>query len=248
MAAPDKKVLILGGTGEARALAGLLAKQEGLKAITSLAGRTAAPELPAGERRSGGFGGADGLAAYLEREAIGLVADATHPFAAAMSRNAFEACRRIGTPYVRLERPAWRPERGDRWQEVENAVQAAAALASGARAFLTIGRKDIAAFFGRSDTNILARMIEPPEAALPPHVEILLSRPPFTLEAELTLFKQRGIDILVCKNSGGEATKAKLVAARELKLPAIMIERPEKPGAPCAAAAEGLRDLVLELI
>ena len=247
MAAPARKILILGGTGEARVLAGLLAEAKGLKTVTSLAGRTAAPELPPGEWRRGGFGGANGLAVYLEREAIGLVADVTHPFAATMSRNAAEACRRTGTAYVRLERPAWRPERGDRWQEVENIAQAAAAISSGARAFLTIGRKDIAAFFARTDTNILARMIEPPEAALPPHVAIFLARPPFTVEGEEVLLKERGITVLVCKNSGGDATNAKLAAARRLGLPVIMIERPEKPAAPSAATAQGLRDLILRL-
>jgi len=244
----SRRVLILGGTGEARALAGLLAKEKGLRAVTSLAGRTAAPELPPGEWRSGGFGGAEGLATYLEREAIGLVADVTHPFAAAISRNAAEACRRTGTAYIRLERPAWRPERGDRWQEVENIARAATALPISARAFLTIGRRDIAAFFARTDTNILARMIEPPDNPLPSHVEILLARPPFSLEGELALLKERGITVLVCKNSGGDATKAKLAAARKLKLPVIMVERPEKPAAPFAATPEGLSDLVLELI
>ncbi|HSM19673.1 MAG TPA: cobalt-precorrin-6A reductase [Hyphomicrobiales bacterium] len=240
-------MLILGGTGEARALAGLLTAEKRVKVVTSLAGRTTAPERPVGEWRSGGFGGSDGLAAYLEREAIDVVADATHPFAAAMSRNAFEACRRTGTRYVRLERPAWRPEPGDRWQAVESVEQAAAALAPRARAFLTVGGGEIAAFFARADTALLARMIEPPEEA-PPHLEILLARPPFTLEGELALLKERGIDVVVCKNSGGEATRAKLDAARELGLLVIMVARPEKPDAPCAATPEGLRDLVLKLI
>lgn len=247
MAAPARKVLVLGGTGEARALSGLLAREEGITAITSLAGRTGAPQPPAGEWRRGGFGGSDGLAAFLRREAIKLVADVTHPFAATMSRNALAACRRTGIAYVRLERPAWTPGPGDTWREVETVAAAAAALPIGARAFLTIGRSDIARFFERGDTRILARMIEPPAIALPPHVEILLARPPFGLEAELALLRGRGIDVLVCKNSGGEATRAKLAAARKLNLPVIMIRRPEKPDAPNAATPEGLRDLVLRL-
>ncbi|MDP2622133.1 MAG: cobalt-precorrin-6A reductase [Hyphomicrobiales bacterium] len=247
MAGPDRKILILGGTGEGRLLAGLLHVEKNLKVITSLAGRTSAPELPAGEWRSGGFGGAEGLATYLMAEAISLVADATHPFAATMSRNAAEACRQVGIAYVRLERPAWRRARGDRWRPVESVAAAAAAIPARARALVTVGQRDIAAFFARADTRILARMIEPPQIPLPPHVDLLLARPPFSLDAELALFREHGTNVLVCRNSGGDATKAKLAATRELHLPVIMIERPEKPAAPSAATPEGLRSLILEL-
>ena len=240
--------MILGGTGEARVLAGLLAREKGVKAITSLAGRTSAPEPPAGEWRSGGFGGAQGLAGYLASEAIDLVADATHPFAATMSRNAAKACRQAGIAYVRLERPAWRRARGERWQRVETVAQAAAAIPAGARALVTIGRQDLAAFYSRTDTSILARMIEPPDdPPPPPHIDVLLARPPFGLDAELALFQEHGINVLVCKNSGGDATRAKLAAARSLRLPVIMIERPENPAAPTAATPEGLCSLILEL-
>jgi len=248
LATRDKKILILGGTGEARALASLLVKEAGLAPITSLAGRTSAPETPAGSWRSGGFGGAEGLAAYLQGETIALVADATHPFAAAMSANAAEACRKAGIGYVRLERPAWERGPGDRWQDLANVTEAAAALPRSARVFLAIGSRDITAFFARNDTRVLARMIEPPKAAPPPHIDILLARPPFTLQAEYALFKERVIEVLVCKNSGGEATRAKLDAAREMNLPVIMLKRPAKPDAPCAATPEGLRDLVVALV
>lgn len=248
MAAPDKKILILGGTGEARVLAGLLEQDKQLRVVTSFAGRTSSPNLPAGEWRSGGFGGSDGLAAYLTAEAINMVADATHPFAATMSANAAKACRRTGIAYVRLDRPAWRPERGDRWQQVESVAKAAAAIPARARALVTVGRRDIAAFFERTDTRILARMIEPPRMALPPHVEVMLARPPFSLDAELALFQRHCTNVLVCKNSGGNATEAKLAAARSLHLPVIMIERPEKPAAPSATTPEGLRGLILDLI
>ena len=167
---------------------------------------------------------------------------------ATMSRNAADACRKTGIAYVRLERPVWAPTPVDNWQQVETVTAAAAVLSPGARAFVTIGRQDIGAFFERSDTYILARMIEPPAAAPPPHVEILLARPPFTLEAERALLQAHGIDVMVCKNSGGDATSAKLAAARTLGLPVIMIRRPNKPAGPSAATAEGLRDLVLKLI
>lgn len=247
MAAPARPVLILGGTGEARTLAGLLVAA-GIPAVTSLAGVTGAPAPVAGETRRGGFGGAEGLAAYLREEDIGLVADATHPFAARISRHAAQACADAGVPYVRLDRPAWRPQEGDDWQMVASVRDAASALPAGTRALVTVGRKEIAPFLARSDTAIVMRMIEPPETPLPAHVRLVQARPPFTAEEERRLFDAHRIDMLVAKNSGGAATAAKLAVARERGLGVIMVARPDKPEAPGAATAEGLARLIGELL
>jgi precorrin-6A/cobalt-precorrin-6A reductase len=162
------RVLVLGGTGEGRALATALVAR-GLNTVTSLAGVTAAPALPPGNIRRGGFGGAKGLQAYLTEADIGLIADATHPFAAVISRHAGKAAAACAIPYLRLERPAWRPGAGDRWQEVADVAAAAASLPAGATAFLTIGRKELAVFARRGDLRVIARAIEPPDTTCRRH-------------------------------------------------------------------------------
>lgn len=225
---PGKRILILGGTGEARALAPALI-EAGFSVVTSLAGVTRQPLLPAGELRCGGFGGAAGLASYLRQEGTALVVDATHPFAAVMSSHAHLACRDAGVPLLRLERAAWQAGAGDRWTPVGSAAEAAAALPEAARALVTIGRKDIAPFLARQDVSGLARMIEHPALPLPSGWTLLCERPPFSVESERLLMRAHGIDCLVSKNAGGSATEAKLVAARELRIPVIMVQRPVKP-------------------
>lgn len=227
---PGERILILGGTGEARNIAAALIG-EGYAPITSLAGVTENPVLPPGEVRRGGFGGVDGLAAYLADEKIAAVVDATHPFAAQMSAQAHEACGRIGLPLFRLERPAWEPASGDCWIGAASTSEAAALLPAGARALVTIGRKEIAPFFARPDVSGVARMIEPPLGKAPPGWQVVLERPPFTRESETALMTENGITHLVTKNAGGGATEAKLCAARQLSLPVVMIARPAKPGA-----------------
>jgi len=231
------RILILGGTGEARALAGALVGR-GFDVVTSLAGVTAEPVLPPGGIRQGGFGGVEGLSDYLAEARIGLIADATHPFAAMISRHAAEAAAAHGIDYVRLERPDWTAGPGDRWQNVASIAGAVAALEAGATAFVTIGRKELAAFAGRGDVRVVARAIEPPGFALPADWKLVLARPPFTLEVEIALMRNEGVSVLVTKNSGGEATRAKLVAARMMGLPVIMVARPEKPAAETAATVE----------
>jgi precorrin-6A/cobalt-precorrin-6A reductase len=232
-----RRVLILGGTGEARALAsGLVAR--GVDVVTSLAGVTAAPVLPVGEVRTGGFGGVEGLRNYLVEAGIGVIADATHPFAAVISRHAGEAAGRCGVAYLRLERPAWRAGPGDRWTEVADVAGAVAALAPGATALVTIGRKGLAVFAGREDVRVVARAIEAPGFELPAGWTLVLGRPPFTLEAEMTLMREEGVSVLVTKNAGGEATRAKLDAARALGLPVVMVARPGKPDAETAGTVE----------
>jgi precorrin-6A/cobalt-precorrin-6A reductase len=232
-----RRVLILGGTGEARGLAAALVGR-GFDVVTSLAGVTAQPALPPGEVRRGGFGGVEGLAAYIAGADIGLVADCTHPFAAVISRHAGVAAALRGIAYVRLERPAWRPGPGDRWQEVGDVAAAAAALEPGATAFVTIGRKELAAFAGRGDVRVIARAIEPPGLALPAGWKLVMGRPPFTVEAEFAMMKAEGVSVLVTKNAGGDATRGKLEAARALGLPVIMVARPVKPAAETAATVE----------
>jgi len=237
-------ILILGGTGDARRLAERLVA-EGLRVITSLAGVTTEPVLPPGEVRRGGFGGVEGLAAYLVREDIGTVIDATHPFAAQMSRQAYTACLQCNVPLYRLERPAWTPQPGDRWIEVASAEAAALALPTGARALVTIGRKEIHPFFARTDIGGVARMIEPPAEPLPPGWEVVLQRPPFTVDAEIGLIRAEGITHLVTKNAGGRETEAKLIAAHQLAIQVIMIARPAKPETLCAAEESMLAGLLL---
>lgn len=223
-----KRILILGGTREARELAALLT-EEGLPVITSLAGVTENPVLPMGAVRRGGFGGAAGLANYLESAGIGPVVDATHPFAAQISAHAHEACGAVHLPLYRLERPAWRPQQGDLWTGVPSAAEAAAALPPGARVLLTIGRKEVAPFMARGDIGGVARMIERPPEALPQDWTLLLERPPFSVESERTLMRRHSISWLVTKNAGGAGTQAKLIAARQMGVPVIMVERPAKP-------------------
>lgn len=225
---PRERILILGGTRDARQIAEALLG-EGYAVISSLAGVTETPVLPPGEVRRGGFGGIAGLADYLASESIALVVDATHPFAAQMSAHAHAACALKEVPLLRFERPAWDAVAGDRWMEAKDIEGAVSLLPAGARAFVTIGRKEIAPFFARADLSGVARMIEAPALAVPPGWEVRLERPPFTVESEARLMADLGITHLVTKNAGGASTDAKLVAARQLNLPVIMVGRPAKP-------------------
>lgn len=243
----ERRLLILGGTGEAAALAARAALVPRLRVITSLAGRTSAPIAPKGELRRGGFGGADGLAAYLRDAAIDIVVDATHPFAAAISRHAAEACARAGKPRLVLMRPPWQRQSGDRWIEVDDLAGAAAALPGLARrVFLSVGRQELRAFRAVRDCWFLVRLIEPPRAALPlPEAEIITARGPFALEDERELMTSRRIEALVSKNSGGDATYAKIAAARELGLPVVMVRRPPPPPGEIVEAVEAALDWIV---
>lgn len=243
MTAPARRprVLILGGTTEARELATLAAQRWGARVdvITSLAGRTTTPVEVAGTARRGGFGGAAGLADYIRRENVDVLVDATHPFAAQISRHAAEAAAAAKVAHLVLTRPPWRPTPADCWIDVADAAQGAARIpALGRRVWLTVGSADLDAFAALTGAWFLIRRVEPPSTPLPLRdYELVLGRGPFTLENERALLATHRIDALVCRASGGDATRAKLHAAREACLPVVMIRRPPAPDAPTVSTA-----------
>ncbi|MGU3362485.1 cobalt-precorrin-6A reductase [Methylobacterium sp. M6A4_1b] len=227
------RILVLGGTGEASALVrGLLAVDRSLAVTLSLAGRTSQPKAEPVPTRVGGFGGAEGLAAWLGQDRTDLVVDATHPFAAWMSANAAEACARTGTRLLAIRRPAWKPIAGDRWTTVPDMAAAARALGSAARrVFLTIGRQEIGAFAAAPQHDYVVRAIEGIDLAVP-RLTPVRARGPFDEAAEAAFLTERAIEVLVSKNSGGGATYGKIAAARALGLPVVMVMRPDKPDVP----------------
>ncbi|MFJ6986296.1 MULTISPECIES: cobalt-precorrin-6A reductase [unclassified Streptomyces] len=236
-------VLILGGTTEARRLAELLTVAPtageplpgvpllpGLRLTTSLAGRVAAPRLPPGEVRVGGFGGAEGLAAWIAAHGVDVLVDATHPFAGTISFNAARAAALARVPLLAVRRPGWTAVEGDVWHEAESLSGAAVLLPSlGRRVFLTTGRSDLAVFAGLDDLWFLVRSVDAPQPPYPRHMETLLDRGPFTLDGERELLARHRIDVLVTKDSGGTATAPKLTAAREAGVPVLLVRRPPVP-------------------
>ncbi len=243
-----KRLLILGGTGDAVKLAALMATLPNLATITSLAGRTTTPSNIVGEVRIGGFGGATGLIDYLQAMQIDLTIDATHPFAAQISTHAAQAAAAVGIAHLLLVRPAWSPVTGDRWIEVDSIERAVTAIPSEARRILvTVGRQQLAPFASLTDRWCLLRSIEPPDPFIPlPPGQLLLARGPFSIESERQLLYDYQIQAIVSKNSGGNATYAKIVAARELGIPIVMVQRPQLPVGDCvdsvAAAGNWVRD------
>ena len=228
---PPLRVLILGGAGEAAALADDLAGDGRFEPTLSLAGRTGAPRLPVIAWRIGGFGGVPGLVRFLGENGVQALIVATHPFAAQMRRHAVEAVRAVRMPLAMIERPAWLPGAGDDWTMVADMQQAALALGPDPRrVLLTIGRKDLAPFVGAPWHAYVVRSVDaPPPESLPPGAEMIAARGPFDEQAERQLLIDRHIEVIVTKNSGGAAVEAKLRAARGLGLPVIMIERPAAP-------------------
>jgi precorrin-6A/cobalt-precorrin-6A reductase len=218
-------LLILGGTTEAAELAKRLAPRP-IRVITSLAGRTRDPAKLPGEVRSGGFGGAEGLAGYIEAENISIIVDATHPFATRISPNAAKAAELSGRPLIRLERPAWEKTEGDDWHEVASLEEAASAIPPNARVLLALGRQHIAGFATRLDVHFVVRMIDAPEVPLELASHELVLAKPGNVQAEEAFLTDRRITHIVCRNSGGNASYAKLEAARKLKIPVILIARP----------------------
>jgi precorrin-6A/cobalt-precorrin-6A reductase len=219
------KILILGGTAEARELAGRLVA-EGHEVVTSLAGRTQDPRLPPGAVRMGGFGGVAGLCAYLRAARIDRMVDATHPYAGQISFNAVQAAQETGVPLVRYMRPPWEQQIGDAWITVETVAEAAAALPPDAVVLLTTGHTGLEHFMERNDCRFVVRTIEKPAMGLPGHAELLQDRPPYSLDGETALMQRKGVTHLVSKNSGGPQTQSKLDAARRSGVRVIMIARP----------------------
>ena len=226
------RILVLGGTGEAARLARLLASRTEFDVVTSLAGRTRRPAAIPGRMRTGGFGGVEGLSAYLASERVDAVVDATHPYAEAISRHAARACGALGIPRVQLWRPAWSPFEGDRWLHVATPGAAAQAVAEAPLSekgcvFLSTGAGD-AQVFGRLRTvRFLVRLVDVPSTPLPlAKCVLLVARGPFAVADERRLFREHGVELLVSRNSGGTATYPKLVAARELRIPVVMLDRP----------------------
>ena len=240
------RILILGGTAEASALAAALAQQPDIDAVLSLAGRTSNPRPSPLPSRIGGFGDIEGLTRWLTLHRTEAVVDATHPFAAKMSRNAVAACGHLGLPLLGLRRPPWHAQPGDRWIEVETMADAAAALgAMPRRVFLTVGRLELAPFAAAPQHSYLVRSIEPIGAALPaPQVTTLRASGPFEEAAERALLERERIDIVVTKNSGGSATYAKIAAARALRLPVVVVARPEKPAVAEVASVAAALDWI----
>ncbi|ARP73316.1 cobalt-precorrin-6A reductase [Streptomyces pluripotens] len=223
-------VLILGGTAEARSLAAGLAARAGIRVTTSLAGRVARPAALPGRVRVGGFGGPDGLAAWLRDHQVDAMVDATHPFAELITAQAARAAAATEIPAVFLRRPGWQPAPGDDWHPVPSLEAAGAALPGlGRRVFLSTGRLGLAAFARIPDRHFVVRSVEPPEPPLPPDHHLVLARGPFTVAGETELLRAHRIDVLVTKDSGGEATSAKLTAARNLGLPVVVVRRPPLP-------------------
>jgi precorrin-6A/cobalt-precorrin-6A reductase len=223
------RVLILGGTADAARLARALAGRPDVAVISSLAGRTATvPDLP-GSVRVGGFGGAEGMAAFLRNARIERVVDATHPFAAHISAHAAEACAATGVPRLMLARPGWQRQPGDHWIEADSMAAAAQALPQvGRRAFLTVGIGEVAAFAAMPDVWFLVRLIAAQSLPLADY-GVVIGKGPFDAQAEQDLLRAHGIDVVVTKASGGDATYGKIAAARALTLPVLMVRRPALP-------------------
>lgn len=223
-------LLILGGAAEGKALAKAVA-EAGLRATYSYAGRVALPEAQPLPTRMGGFGGVDGLVAYLREKRITHLVDATHPFAAQMSRHAVAAAEMAGVPLIALTRPPWEAGAGDDWRHVEDMEAAVAALEGRARrVFLAIGRMEIGRFAAQPQHHYLLRLVDPPETPLSlTDAQVIVARGPFDEESDRQLLQQHRIDLVVSKNSGGQGARAKIDAARALGLPVLMVDRPALP-------------------
>jgi precorrin-6A/cobalt-precorrin-6A reductase len=234
------RILILGGTAEARLLAGRLAERTDLDVTLSLAGRTASPAPAPVPVRSGGFGGAAGLADYLSREGIDALIDATHPYAQFISANAVAAARKLRIPFVALARPPWSAVASDRWTEAADVPEAVRMLGQEPRnVFVTLGRTELAPFKDAPWHRYLVRSVDPVEPPLPlPHVSYVTGRGPFGEIEDRALMLSHRIDTLIAKNSGGTATYGKIAAARSLGVRVIILRRPAPGDAPAVETVE----------
>ena len=234
------RVLLLGGSSEASAIARSVGARPDYDLTVSYAGRTRERVTTPGRVRVGGFGGIDGLAAYLRDDETDLLVDATHPFAAHMPHHAASAARRCRVPHLRVCRPGWSPQSGDRWQSVPDLDHAADALRALApvRVFLTTGRQELAPFARVDDAWFLVRAIEEPSEVPLRNASVVLARGPFAEDDERALLLEHRIDVIVSKNSGGHAAAAKLAAARSLGLLVLMVARPDGPDVPTVETVE----------
>jgi precorrin-6A/cobalt-precorrin-6A reductase len=234
------RILVLGGTAEARQLAARLAQRRDLAVTLSLAGRTANPAAQPVPVRIGGFGGADGLARHLAAERIDVLIDATHPYAAIMAANAVRAARSAGVPLIALRRPPWTAVAGDRWIEVADIPAAVAVLGNAPRrVFLALGRKDLAPFEAAPQHHYLVRSVDPVEPPLAvPNATYVTGRGPFTQKGDHALLSAHRIETVVAKNSGGGATYSKIAAARALRLTVVLLARPPLPAVTSATTIE----------
>ena len=243
------RVLILGGTSEASELATHLAARSDVTVISSLAGRVSRPRLPAGIVRVGGFGGVAGLISYLVDEKIAVVIDATHPFASKISGNAELACNTLSLPLIALERPPWEPSAHDCWCTVPDAQAAASRVNyQRNRVFLSIGRQELGAFSNCENAWFLVRAIDAPSETLPANSKLILKRGPFHLNDELQMLRSESISLIVSKNSGGTATYSKIEAARTLRIPVVMIDRPRKHNVPTVPQSDDVLQKLAQLL
>ncbi|MGU3496964.1 cobalt-precorrin-6A reductase [Xanthobacteraceae bacterium A53D] len=239
-----RRILILGGTADARRLAGRLTARADLSVILSLAGRTENPVAQPVPVRMGGFGGVEGLETYLKTERIAAVVDATHPYAAQMSRHAAAACARAGVPLLALGRAPWEQRSGDKWREAADVAGAVALLGDKPRSvFLALGRNEVHAFEAAPWHAYLVRSVDPvtPPLAVP-DATYVVARGPFTAEGDRALMEAHRIAVVVAKNSGGPATYGKIEAARALGLEVILLARPQVPQVPAVETADGVLD------
>lgn len=231
-------LLLLAGTREAQEIARAL-NDAGRNVIASLAGVTRAPINLGIETRRGGFGGEDGFREEVQRRGITAVLDATHPFAHRISNRTARICAEMGLPYCQLLRAEWVPEKGDHWTQVASEEDVAELVTPGQTVFLATGRQTLERFSNMPHARVICRQIDPPEASFPfPNGEFLIGRPPFPVDKESALFQSLGVDWLVVKNAGGEASKTKLIAARQLRIQVAMIARPPQPDGPKATTVE----------
>ena len=234
-------LLLLAGTGEARQIARHCAEQ-GIDAIATLAGATRDPKPLAIKSISGGFGGADGFRQFLAQHKITRILDMTHPYAAQISARSFEIARDFGVPYLQFLRDPWVAGAGDIWSEIADETAAAPFVSEGATVFLATGRQTLHLFNALSHAKLICRQIDPPNGPFPfPNGRFEIGRPPFSVQDEVALFRELGVDVLIVKNAGGDASRSKLDAARQLKIPVLMIARPAPSGAPTVNSLDAVK-------
>lgn len=237
------KVLIFGGTGDARDIAERLVAL-GHDVTTSMAGKTQAPVLPKGNVRAGGFGSVARLRDFIQENRFDWIIDALHPYAVTMSGNLIAATKTMDVRVVRLARPDWEMPPTAIVERFTSAADAITSAPEAARLLITSGHQDLDCLKARSDCTAQIRLIEPPETPLPANASILLDRPPYTLEGEVALMQGHAITHLITKDGGSTATRGKIDAAAELGVTICLITRPEPPDGRWVASVDEIIALV----